>query len=341
MNNHSVNPIARHHSPNLTVTGSKKSLPPIQIDLVTQSFKILAVANSTILEKNDEKIYEKRMEILKMTTKNQFSESERFTFFPEALEFFAYKNNRYPDVLPTSKGLVKLVSYRTQMETDYINASRFENMIITQGPLATTTYDFWIMVFEQNAKHIVCLTDHKGLNTRNVKGEKTYPYWKKNIAGPIFNREGKQLHLSVEKLQDKPHFIKNPMAANKKSENVTKRVFKIAVEDQVKEVTQWHYRHWVDYSICDHNLLAQLISQLLVHPDVYVIHCSAGIGRSGVLAIALKFIQEYLKTRTIPTETDIDKAIQELRLLRPGSVQSVDQRELISKTIFAYISIYK
>jgi len=85
------------------------------------------------------------------------------------------KKNRYANVLPLNTNRVHLVE--KQGETDYINASyitgphRTKEYIATQGPLANTSSDFWLMILENNVTIVVMLTNV------SENGMKCHPYW--------------------------------------------------------------------------------------------------------------------------------------------------------------------
>lgn len=271
---------------------------------------------------------------------------QRMLTFPEALSFFASPRNRYPDNLPTSLDLVAL-SQRTDPKTNYINASRFAHTIITQGPLLTdkldTVADLWVMLFEQGT-NLVCLTHHRG-QVGQALVEKTFPYWDPALDGIIVDPKQPELVYKDEigggehpiilevRLVEGPHVAVQP---NAKNERVTRRVFEIVLGDRVKRVNHWLAEEWKDQSVWDENQLAALI-ELLLGSDPAIVHCSAGLGRAGVFAVAKLMIERYLATGRVPTDAEIDQAVVDLRKRRPGSVQSPEQLELISKTIHAFI----
>lgn len=287
--------------------------------------------------------------------------AERRRNFPQATDDNAKNRNRYFDVLPTPLDLVTL-THPTNPQTSYINANKFHDMIITQGPLKNdmvdTVADFWTMAFEQG-KDIICLTDHTGLS-RNTEVEKTFPYWQtRTPSDPVVYK--KQIDLPGLKFELEVKLIDRPTkACSSRSNNelVTKRVFQITLNGQVKQVTHWHFENWKDNCVCDHLLLARFIDLLSIPADdateipnevfaeaepkdplLFIVHCSAGIGRSGVFAITKHFVDKYRVTGKWPSQQEIDAAILELRKRRPGSIQTKEQLELIQNTLRSYKKI--
>ncbi len=238
-------------------------------------------------------------------------EKERSTAYPEASLKSSEDKNRYPDVLPTSLGLVTI-----KAKPGYINANHFEGMIITQGPLKATVEDFWLMVFE-NSSQIVCLTNHMDF-VNGVLKEKTHPYWTSDFQSPLV----------------KVRLVEGPMVAIPgDSERVTRRIFEITVGDKVKRMTHWHYENWPDHGICDSMKLAGLVNLVLDHGGDPTVHCSAGIGRSGVFAGAKVGIEKKRATGTAPSEQESDGTIVALRKRRPMSVQNPAQLKLIADSL--------
>lgn len=275
----------------------------------------------------------------------RMDDSERRRHFPQAIAEGAHKRNRYPDVLPTPLDIVTL-AHPTNPETAYINANKFHDMIITQGPVKNfnvdTVADFWTMAFEQG-KDIVCLTDHMGLTRDRDLVEKTFPYWQSSHpSNPVvFKKQMGSDELEVKLIEGPSTALTSKMNT---TELVTKRVFQISLNGQVKQVKHWHFENWKDNCVCDHMLLTRLIDRIHQeassegNPSV-VVHCSAGIGRSGVFALAKHFIDRYRTTNNWPTEQEIDAAVLELRKRRPGSIQNAEQLELIQKALGAFTKI--
>jgi tyrosine-protein phosphatase non-receptor type 4 len=183
--------------------------------------------------------------------------------------------NRYRDISPYDETRVKLKG----SSGDYINAN-FVNMeiarsgivnryIAAQGPLPTTTFDFWQMVWEQRSSLIVMLT------TESERGRvKCHQYWPEPYMGPG--------HFG--------HFI-----VRSTSEEITPsfafREFTLVNSERGKEeryIHQMQYMAWPDHGVPDDSSdFLEFVCRVrqnrtgMVEPTI--VHCSAGIGRTGVL----------------------------------------------------------
>ncbi|CAJ0583194.1 unnamed protein product, partial [Mesorhabditis spiculigera] len=184
--------------------------------------------------------------------------------------------NRYRDVCPYDSTRVILQSAASG---DYINGS-FINMeipasgivnryIACQGPLAHTTPDFWIMCWEQLCTTIVMLT------TTVERGRvKCHQYW------PRLYETQEQGRLTITCVKDR------------ETPNCSYREFNVRDKQSKEErrITQMQYVAWPDHGVPDDpRHFIQFVDEVrrarcgCVEP--IVVHCSAGIGRTGVLIL--------------------------------------------------------
>ncbi|XP_014294110.1 tyrosine-protein phosphatase non-receptor type 4 isoform X2 [Halyomorpha halys] len=187
-------------------------------------------------------------------------------------------SNRYTDILPYDLTRVILES---GANGDYINAN-YVNMeipgsgiinryIATQGPLVNTVGDFWTMVWEAGSSLVVMVTS---LMERGRA--KCHKYWP-NIGETL---EGAGLRLKSVRAQ-----YNNP--AGFISNTLTLTHLQSGVE---REITQLQYIGWPDHGVPDNAaVFLQFIAEVrrfrvgMVEPTI--VHCSAGIGRTGVLIL--------------------------------------------------------
>ncbi|XP_014366248.2 tyrosine-protein phosphatase non-receptor type 1 isoform X1 [Papilio machaon] len=232
--------------------------------------------------------------------------------------------NRYRDVYPFDHTRVIL----KRSKTDYINANIVpvdradKKYILTQGPLGSTVGHFWLMVWEQNSRGIVML------NKIIEKNEcKCFYYWPQG-TGEEFKLVLNDVKLTVEQISE----TENP--------GYFTRLFKIVDMEtlEYRLVSHYHYITWPDFGVpsspmafLDFLLTVQKSGTLDPEAGPPVVHCSAGIGRSGTfclvdacLSIIEKEGQKYI---------DIQQMVLEMRKSRMGLIQTADQLRFAYRAI--------
>ncbi|KAG7916031.1 hypothetical protein KL927_003496 [Ogataea polymorpha] len=201
--------------------------------------------------------------------------------------------NRYSDVLPFDKNRVRLGS----ADNDYINASWIEltcgdgvgRYIATQGPTAATWRHFWQMCFEQCVEEVVIVM----LTPLFESGrEKCYKYWSENDF-----RAGDWLVLEFGGMRESEsgHFT------------VRHWTLRDEASGALKPVTQYQFHEWADFSAPEQaTSLVELSSSVHSHNtrDPIVVHCSAGVGRSGTFIAVDYFLQHCTAALTAPGTDD-------------------------------------
>ncbi|XP_053538070.1 receptor-type tyrosine-protein phosphatase beta isoform X2 [Ictalurus punctatus] len=222
--------------------------------------------------------------------------------------------NRYNNILPYDSTRVKLSCVDDDPSSDYINASYIpgnnfrREYIATQGPLPGTKDDFWKMVWEQNVHNIVMVTQcvEKG----RVKCDHYWPF-------------------------DQDPLYYGDLIVRMQSESVlpewTIREFKICSEDQLnycRTVRQFHYTVWPDHGVPESTQsLVQFVRTVRDYINrtpgsgPSIIHCSAGVGRTGTFIVLDRVLQQLNTKDTV----DIYGAVFDLRLHRSHMVQTESQ----------------
>jgi len=252
--------------------------------------------------------------------------------------------NRYPDVIPNDESRVILKHTQT---SDYINASWYgEEAILTQGPMYNTKSDLWLMAFENNGI-IICVTDQYDSGLK----EKTTNYWDKVTefipslsASCGFSVDDAFIEVPKDYAVEDitlgltviPIGIPETVISHSDQE-IIRSAFEVTLGNEKKTLYRLYLKNWPDMGTCSSKLVVKLID-LFPEDLTPIIHCSAGIGRAGVVAIANHFIKAYNQNGTIPTEDEIDAEIIKLRKERPGIIQKYEQRQLITKAILKHIS---
>ncbi|XP_075396646.1 receptor-type tyrosine-protein phosphatase V-like [Tenrec ecaudatus] len=221
--------------------------------------------------------------------------------------------NRYPHVLPYDHSRVRLIQLEGEPHSDYINANFIpgythpQEFIATQGPLKRTLEDFWRLVWEQQVHTIVMLT--VGMENGRVLCEHYWPADSTPITlGHI------TIHLLVEEPEDE----------------WTKREFQLqhASEHHQRRVKQLQFTTWPDHSIPEapSSLLTfvELVREQARATQGFgptLVHCSAGVGRTGTFVALMRLLQQLEQERMV----DVFNAVYALRLHRPLMIQTPSQ----------------
>ncbi|XP_072316227.1 tyrosine-protein phosphatase non-receptor type 2a [Eucyclogobius newberryi] len=223
--------------------------------------------------------------------------------------------NRYRDVSPYDHSRVKLEN----SENDYINASLImmeeakRAYILSQGPLRNTCGHFWLMIWEQCTKAVIML------NRIIEKGtEKCAQYWPtpKDRELP-FPDTGFVVHLISEEVQT-CYTIRVLELQNTKT-------------GESREIYHFHYTSWPDFgvpespgSFLDFLFRVRQSGSLGPQHGPSIVHCSAGIGRSGTFALVDTCLV-LMDKRQDPSSVDIQKVLLDMREYRMGLIQTTDQ----------------
>lgn len=183
--------------------------------------------------------------------------------------------NRYRDISPYDSTRVKLTACPSG---DYINANHVKmtipgsgiinRYIATQGPLGSTCIDFWYMTWESQSTLIIMLT------TIVERGRiKCHKYWPD--VGETLEFEG---GLSIKCTKEDEH------------ESFAFRDFEMTFGEEVRQMTQMAYLSWPDHGVPESpDEFVNFVEQVRNHRQgsicPTVVHCSAGIGRTGVLIL--------------------------------------------------------
>ncbi|KAM4715241.1 receptor-type tyrosine-protein phosphatase H-like, partial [Anableps anableps] len=221
--------------------------------------------------------------------------------------------NRFTNILPYDWSRVKLSTSTPNDTLDYINANYLpgynssKEYIACQGPLPSTVNDFWRMVWEQKVKRIVMVT-----NCVEAGRTKCERYWPED-SDP--RRYGE--------------FMVSKTSEDRES-NWTLREFRVTHTKDSEERTlkQFHFTAWPDHGVPQgtevlihfRKLVRQHIeSEGSKAPTV--VHCSAGVGRTGTI-IALDVLLQQLEREQA---VGISNFVHKMRQHRSHMVQTESQ----------------
>ncbi|XP_061666416.1 receptor-type tyrosine-protein phosphatase H-like [Syngnathoides biaculeatus] len=232
------------------------------------------------------------------------------------------EKNRFTNVLPYDWSRVKL--HTANGKSDYINASYMpgynnsREYIATQGPLPATVSDFWRMIWEQRVSAIVMVTNCT--EGRRIKCEQYWPAHRDTC-----------LHSGLA----------ITTASEQQDTNWTLREFRVKHKNSSPErtVKHFHFTAWPDHGVpqCT-DVLMKFRGLVRRHMDSNrstaptVVHCSAGVGRTGTI-IALDVLLQQL----LDNKVDIKAFVRDMRLRRPHMVQTESQYVFLHQCIMDYL----
>ncbi|KAM7003473.1 receptor-type tyrosine-protein phosphatase eta-like [Tautogolabrus adspersus] len=219
--------------------------------------------------------------------------------------------NRYNNVLPYDSSRVKLSIIHGSPFDDYINANytpgynSSKEFIAAQGPLPHTVNEFWRMIWEKNVQTLVMLTrcNEQG----RVKCEQYWEHGTKHFENIIVTETSK-IPLKDWTIID--FNVKNVKTA------------------ETRSLRHFHLTAWPDHGVPETTeLLISFRHLVREHMDQYsrhspaVVHCSAGVGRTGTF-IAIDHLIFQIERENM---VDVFGIVHNLRMHRPLMVQTEDQ----------------
>nr|XP_036874707.1 receptor-type tyrosine-protein phosphatase eta isoform X2 [Manis javanica] len=235
--------------------------------------------------------------------------------------------NRYNNVLPYDISRVKL-SVQTHSTDDYVNANYMpgyhskKDFIATQGPLPNTLKDFWRMVWEKNIYAIVMLT--KCVEQGRTKCEEYWPSKQAQDYGNITVAMTSEIILPEWTIRD--FTVKNIRTS------------------ESHPLRQFHFTSWPDHGVPDATdllinfryLVRDYMRQSPPESPVLV-HCSAGVGRTGTFIAIDRLIYQIENENTV----DVYGIVFDLRMHRPLMVQTEDQYVFLNQCVLDIIRSQK
>ncbi|KAJ0475440.1 putative protein-tyrosine-phosphatase [Helianthus annuus] len=298
-----------------TEVPSYPSLTPDQLGYCVEALEVFKAKRA------DQPLIVKEFEYFKKHAHGETRESEVHGGCLVAKQDVNKAKNRWPDVLafdgnrvvidpckdsrPSSMGYIN-ASYITSEANPSESVSRF---IATQGPLPDTIEDFWEMVLQNHCPAIVMLTKLVDDN-------------KKVKCGEYFQAE------------DGPRMFGNICTVTRNipttdSLLVLCHMLVNREESEDPPLPVWHIRYpeWPDHEVPPDTLAVREIFKRVWHipssKGPIVVHCSAGIGRTGTYCGVHNTIQRILVGDM--SALDLVKTIRTFRDQRMGMVQTLDQ----------------
>uniref|UniRef100_A0A8C4I5E0 protein-tyrosine-phosphatase n=1 Tax=Dicentrarchus labrax TaxID=13489 RepID=A0A8C4I5E0_DICLA len=240
--------------------------------------------------------------------------------------------NRYKNILPFDTTRVEIREADPDVPgSDYINANYIrvkgrhvdegKVFIATQGCLQNTVIDFWKMVYQENT-HVIVMTTKEVERGRN----KCVRYWPDLHGTKEF---GKVLVRNVDERPAQDYILRKL--------EVTR------LDRPLRYIWHYQYLSWPDHGVPNEPggvlwFLEEVNRTQSTIPDTgpIVVHCSAGIGRTGTI-IVIDILIDIINRQGLDCDIDIPKTIQRVRQQRSGMVQTEAQYKFIYMAVQQYI----
>ncbi|XP_045467341.1 tyrosine-protein phosphatase non-receptor type 9 [Harmonia axyridis] len=243
--------------------------------------------------------------------------------------------NRYTDVLCYDDSRV-ILSEACDEDGDYIHANFVDGykqknaFISTQGPLPKTTAEFWRMVWEQQTLVIVMTT-----KVMERGRPKCHQYWESDVDSEATYGIFTVKTIAIE--ADPDTTVTTLLLTNNRTE-------------ESRDVSHWQFTSWPDYGVpTSAKALLEFLSRvrrkqsIMVsslgdtwagHPrgPPIVVHCSAGIGRTGTFCTLDICISRLEEIGTV----DIRGTVEKIRSQRAYSIQMPDQYIFCHSALIEY-----
>lgn len=269
----------------------------------------------------------------------------------EAQKLYNREKNRYTNILPCDSTRVKLAAVEGIEGSDYINANFIDGelngseraYIATQGPLMHTRCDFWRMVWENSCTTIVMLGKER--ENDRVKVDRYWP------------EPGPEGALTFGTL-----IVRGVGQEDDVGRGITVRRLELVntPSNEVRPITHYQYEGWPDHGVPtsakpirhlihliekekgtdfngDYNSdqsdddtssncsSSSNYSERSTSP--VVVHCSAGVGRTGTFCtihMLLVRLHKEMRKGTV-ARLNLYNTVLKLRRQRPGMVQQQEQ----------------
>lgn len=234
--------------------------------------------------------------------------------------------NRYTNIAAYDHSRVILKHDFKRKTSDYINANTLGGYnymedsscryISTQGPTPSVLGDFWLMVWQEEIPVIVMLT-----NLNENDKVKCAQYWPSEGSVKYGN-----INVIITNTDRTADYVIRTFVIEK------------TASKEARTVLQFHFVSWPDHGTPDYPAAILSLRRRVKHYNVenkpVLVHCSAGVGRSGCFILIDAMLERIDKERNV----DIFNYLRYMRSRRINMVQTFEQYIFAHNAILEYIT---
>lgn len=226
--------------------------------------------------------------------------------------------NRYQNIIAYDHTRVELPPIKNE-KSDYINANFIQGYsgkvtyIAAQAPKNETIFDFWRMILDQKPSAVIMLT-----NLKEGDKPKCAQYWPE--------KKSENYHGIIVEVTDKQEF----------ADYVIRKM--VVTHSEVQHnFFHMHFTSWPDHGCPEFPTMllnfCHRFRQIVPYddPSQVVVHCSAGVGRTGTFIVIDAMIKLIKEQQVV----DIYNYFENIRQDRYQMIQTADQY------LFTYHAIYE
>ncbi|XP_072382863.1 tyrosine-protein phosphatase non-receptor type 4 isoform X1 [Diabrotica undecimpunctata] len=241
----------------------------------------------------------------------------------ESLKQPNVNKNRYRDILPydTTRVVLKNGSNGDYINANYVNMSisgteTINRYIATQGPLPATTEDFWQMILEEECNLIVMLT------TIIERGRvKCHKYWPG--LGEALTMQNIIVKCVGEETDPSGSFVFRDF------------VLLDVKNNESRDIKHMQYIAWPDHGVPDSPQqflnFTEKVRAARKGSFPVVVHCSAGIGRTGVMVL----METALCLMEVSEPVYPLEIVKTMREQRAMMIQNASQYRFVCESVHA------
>nr|QZB49125.1 PTP [Cotesia vestalis bracovirus] len=245
--------------------------------------------------------------------------------------------NRYDEIICWDETRVKITP--KEEDTDYIHANYVDSFetpkkyVATQGPLKNTVNQFWQLIWEQNSRIIVMLTELQTAGRENCAA-----YWHPYDDEQKIFQAG-ELSIKTVSETNKLRYVQTTFDVSN------------CITGESRLIKHYMYVDWPDHGVpstwesfmglyCDideerEKLLTEMQDEPALGP--IVVHCVAGVGRTGVFCALDSCLNQLLKTKTI----SVPETVLKIRQQRYSSIPVTEQYVFIYRILYEFAKLFQ